>query len=348
MKLNFKHKWMAVLITACATSAQANAQYTNYIRQTQFPVLPTGTVSRIMPDLAPVDQAASPLEINEAGARFDLFTMNSTTLAEYLLDSRFVGAYVPIAEIAIQTEDVNSPVPRTRADRPFDVIITVSGLRSGAGDPAASKSVNFFHHTQSYGEGGTGTEIDRTQATLASQVSIDTNVSLKKETYTLTTIAGADRSKIRGEERFSIFSLTDFQAPSSQLAAQTVQIWPVAHGTISGISDNETIEFSTPTLTLAFNDIYPGAGIYAQIYKGEKRDDGYVGTVVPGSAYTVNEAIPENRLFTVSEWDSIITENGTWTMEQLTTTPFGIDRLDWVTFNVDRTISVNGSVTTAE
>jgi hypothetical protein len=32
----------------------------------------------------------------------------------------------------------------------------------------------------------------------------------------------------------------------------------------------------------------------------------------------------------------------------LTTTPFGTDRLGWVTFNVDRTISVNGTVTTIE
>lgn len=43
-----------------------------------------------------------------------------------------------------------------------------------------------------------------------------------------------------------------------------------------------------------------------------------------------------------------MTSDGVWTMELLTSTPFGIDRLAHVTFTVDRTISVNGSVTTID
>lgn len=348
MKTSYLIKLGVMTSLICGVHAQvANSNYTNFIRQVQ---LPDEDIQR---DVAvpSVGQIESPLEINPNGARFELHTVQAVPFQSRLLDTRYVGAYVPLAEVAIRTEDTSSAVPRTRADRPFYVDYTTSGLFDAADTtaPDSAKSVKFYHHVQSYGDDGDGTNIDRTQAILSTQVFLTENTEQPETlTYAVTIIPGADRSKIRGEERFSVFSLEDYQAPESQLASQTVQIWPVADGTISGLSDGETIEFSTPTLTLAINDIYPDARVYAQVYKGEKRDDGHVGTVVPGSAVAVNESVPQNRLLSVSDWDSVLTENGTWTMELLTFTPFGIDRLDWVTFNVDRTITVRASVTTSE
>jgi hypothetical protein len=321
----------------------ANDNFTNFIRQVQ---LPDADIQRTV-DVPPAGQIESPLEINPTGARFELHTVQIEPFESRLIANRYVGAYVPLGEVAIRTEDVNSSVPRTRADRPFYVDVTISGLREGNDFPESSKKVKFYHHVQSYGVGADGTNIDRTQATLSSQVYLNKN-EFQTLTYAISLIPGANRASIRGEERFSVFSLADFQAPESELSSQTVQIWPVAYGTISGITEGETVEFSTPTLTLAVNDIYPDARIYAQIYKGEKRNDGFVGAVVPGSAVAVNESVPQNRLLTVNNWDSIITDNGTWTMELLTFTPFGIDRLHAVTFNVDRTISIRSSVTTSE
>lgn len=344
-----KTKASIILIAAalsCVSQGQTNNPgYTNFIRQVQLPDV--GVQRDASVDAA--GQQESPLEINPGGARFELHTVRTSPLQSYLLDTRYVGAYVPIGQVVIRTEDVNSPTPRTRADRPFYVDVTVSGLLSGATDPDASKSVKLLRHTQSYGTGSeaTGIGIDRSQATLVSQVTVSQN-GKQTLTYALTGIAGANRAKIRGEERFSVFSQADYQAPSSQLAAQTVQIWPVADGTLSGITSGQTVGFTAPTLTIAVNDIYPEARVYAQVYKGARRDDGFVGTVVPGSAVVINESVPQNKLLAVSKWDSILTEDGTWTMELLTSTVFGIDRLGWVSFNVDRTISVNGSVTTIE
>ncbi|MES2980789.1 MAG: hypothetical protein V4727_00620 [Verrucomicrobiota bacterium] len=346
MKTKYLIQLGVISALICGVNAQVvNSNYTNFIRQVQLPDSPV-RVERTV-DVDPVGQTLSPLEINPNGARFELHTVQAVPFVSTLLDTRYVGSYVPLAEATIRTEDLNSATPRTRADRPFYVDLVISGLHPAAdtGAPASAKEVKFYHHVQSYGENGDGTEVDRTQATLSSQVAVTVN-GTQTLTYAVTTVPGADRAKVRGEERFSIYTLDDYQAPSSQLASQTVQIWPVAHGTISGIADGETIEFSTPTLTLAINDIYPDARVYAQIYKGEKRDDGHVGTVLPGSAVAVNESVPQNRLLTVSDWDSVLTENGTWTMELLTFTPFGIDRLDWVTFNVDRTISVRATQTT--
>ncbi len=342
MKLKFTYKWMAVLTTACLTSAQVNAQFTNFVRQVQ---LPDSGIQRDV-TVEPVGQIASPLEINPNGARFELHTVQASPLTSYLLDTRYVGSYVPLGEVAIRTEDTKSAVIRTRADRPFYVDLKITGLRSGADDPEASKSVQFLRHTQSYGTGGTGLNLDTTQATLASKVMVNVN-GTQTLTYQLTSIAGADRSKIRGEERFSIFTYADFQAPESQLASKTVQIWPVAYGTISGITNGDTVEFSTPPLTLAINDIYPDARVYAQVYQGEKQDQEVEeAVVIPGSAVAVNESVPQNRLLTIPDWDSVITANGSWTMELLTVTPFGIDRLDWVSFYVDRTITIKGTQST--
>lgn len=332
---------IAAMLSCMAQGQTNNAGYTNFIRQIQLPDV--GVQRDASVDAA--GQQESPLEINPGGARFELHTVRTTPLQSYLLDTRYVGAYVPIASVVIRTEDVNAPTPRTRADRPFYVGVTVAGLLNGATDPEASKSVKLLRHTQSYGVGGNGIGIDRTQATLASQVTVNTN-GTQTLTYALTGIAGADRAKIRGEERFSVFSQADYQAPESQLSAQTIQIWPVANGTLSGITSGQTIAFTAPTLTIAVNDIYPEARVYAQVYKGAKRDDGFVGTVVPGSAVVINESVPQNRLLVVTGWDSVLTEDGTWTMELLTSTPFGIDRLGWVSFTVDRTISINGTVTT--
>lgn len=313
--------------------------YTNFIRQVQ---LPTGV--QYDASVAATGEQLSSLEINPGGARFELWTVKSTPLTSYLLDTKYVGTYVPIAQVAIRTEDPYTTIPRTRADRPFYVDLSVSGLLSGATDPVASKSVTLLRYVQSYGAGGTGIGIDRTQATLFSQASLSTN-GTQTLTYAVNSIPGTDRTKIRGEERFSIFSVEDYQAPASQLASQYVQVWPVADGTITGISNGQLVRFQLPNLTLTINDIYPDSRVYAQAYTGPAQL-GTSGAILPGSALIVNDTVPQSRVLTLDKYDSVFTQDGQWTIELLTSTPFGIDRLGFVTFTLNRSIKVNGTVTT--
>ncbi len=336
-----------VAVTMPYSGAQnTSAGYTNFLRQVQLPYEP----DRITRDV-PVTQTSqpegqlSPLEINPGGARFELHTVKATPLTSYLLDTKYVGSYIPIAYVAIRSEDPYTQIPRTRADRPFYVDIKIDGLRSGAGDPEPSKRVKLLRHVQSYGS-GSGINVDRSQASLQSQSFITTNGD-RTLTYAVSSIPSADLTKIRGEERFSIFSVEDYQAGESQLASLFVQVWPVADGSISGITSGETINFSAPPVALVINDIYPDSQVYAQVYKGA-HSLGTVGSILSGSAVIVKETVPQNRSLSISNWDHAITGDGTWTMELLTSTPFGIDLLDYVTFNVDRTISVNGTVTTIE
>jgi hypothetical protein len=315
--------------------------YTNFIRQVQFP-------SEVIWDasVAPAGQQLSALAINPGGARFELWTVSSVGPTSFLLDSSFVGTYIPVASVVVRSEDTTSPIPRTRADRPFYVDLSLSGLLSGATDPEPSKSVKFFRHVQSYGVGGTGIGIDREQATLLTQTSITTN-GTQNLTFLINSVPGADRSKVRGEERFSVFSLEDYQAPETQITSQFIQIWPVADGTITGITPNQLIRFSMPQVTLALNDLYPNSTTYVQAYKGSAQL-GTNGTIVPGSALVIADSIPQSRVLVLQDYDAVLTSDGIWTMELVTMTPFGIDRLAFVTFNLNRTISVNGSFTTIE
>ncbi|GAA5483154.1 hypothetical protein [Haloferula sargassicola] len=343
MKTAFLSLSLAALALGGVAHGQAADFFTNFVRQVQLPTGVTWDMS-----VSSTGEELSPLAIDPGGARFELWTIQNDPVTVYLLDTRYVGTYVPMAEVLIRTEDPNTytGIPRTRADRPFVVDIEVSGLLAGETDPEASKSVNLLRHVQSYGAGGTGVGLDRTQAALLSQVSLNHN-ALHRMTIQVNSVPGANRAKVRGEERFSVYSLDDYQAPPSQLASMFVQIWPVADGTLSGIENGDQLRFNCPTLTIDVHDLYPDSRTYVQIYQGSP-SLGTEGVVVAGSGLVIYDAVPHDRTLVIDDWDSVITDSGNYTMELVTVTPFGIDRLDYVNFNVDRDIEINGTVTTVE
>ncbi len=322
-----------------ATAQSTN--YTNFIRQHQYP-------SKVKWDVpvAAIGEQLSALAIDPGGARFELWTVRATPLQDFLLDTRYVGAYVPMADVMIRSEDSSSTILRTRADRPFWVDISVAGLLSGETVPVSSTKVKLLHHVQSYGTAGTVENIDRKDATIKLQSHIAAN-GVQTLTYTLSSVPGPNLAKIRGEERFSVFSLEDYQAPECQLASQFIQIWPVADGAIAGLTQNQKVRFSFPQITLTMNDLYPSSTTYAQVYPGNAQL-GKTGKIVPGSALPLQESVPQNRTLTLKNYDAIFDEDGRWTMELVTATTFGIDRLAYVSFDIDRTLRVKGSSTTVE
>jgi len=131
--------------------AQNGSTFTNIIRQVQLPDGPDWDVG-----VAASGAVLSPLAIDPGGARFELWTVKATPLTEYLLDSRYVGTYVPLGNLRVRSEDPYTTIPRTRADRPFYVDVTINGLLSDAGAPDAAKNIKFLRHVQSYGAGGHG------------------------------------------------------------------------------------------------------------------------------------------------------------------------------------------------
>jgi hypothetical protein len=342
MKKFTKYWVMGLFIIGSHASAQT---YTNYLRQFQ---MPSGVSWDASSTVAASGTQLSSLSINPGGARFDLWTiLSSTPVKEYLLATRYVSSYVPIADVVIRTEDPYAVIRRTRADRPFWVDITTSGLLSGATDPEPSKSVTLLRHVQSYGAAGTAVGLNRDNATLFSQSSINTN-GMQTLTISLVRVPGSPLTKLCGEERFSVFSLEDYQAPASTLDSQFVQIWPVADGSISGINNGDLIRFSMPSLTVATNDLYPGSTCYLQYYKGSPA----LGTVGDRLAWSNNKTSateaspPESSTF--GGLDRFFDSDGVWTIELMTGTPFGTDRLAFISFTIDRTIEVIGTVTTIE
>ena len=132
-----KYVLQIIFVFAMACPGLSHAQtatYTNFIRQIQYP---TGVVHDMSVGKEGAQQ--SPLSIEPGGARFELWTIKNTPLTSYLLDNKYVGAYIPTAVINITTEDPYSHIPRTRADRPYWATIAVSGLLNGEEDPPASR-----------------------------------------------------------------------------------------------------------------------------------------------------------------------------------------------------------------
>jgi hypothetical protein len=334
-------KTLAICLSAIGIIEGEAQEFTNFVRQIQVNSGAEWEVS-----VAQNGEQLSPLAINPGGARFELWTIKSATLDDYLLDQKYVGAYVPQANLVIQSEDPYVTRPRTRADRPFDVVLTIAGLLADPSSPDAARMINLQHHAQSYGASGNGIGIDQSLATLLTEGIVDTDGS---HTYTYTThsVPATNASKARGEERFTVFSLPDYQAPVAQIAAAEIQIWPVADGSISGLAEGDSLRFATPDITLTLNDLYPDSRTYAQVYEGAPAS-GVEGIVVPGSAIVINDAVPHSRVLVLEDWDSVIESSGTWTMELLTETPFGVDRLAYLTFTINRDIEVNGTVTTVE
>ena len=331
---------LAILAGSVLSSHAADEQYINEIWQVQL----EADFAHIQP-VNQKGQHLSPLAIDPGGAVFQLWTKNTASFATFLLDHKYVGAYVPQGTVRIFTEDPYITIPRTRADRPFDVIIDVGGFATGDSTaPAAALYVKIEHHVQSYGDGD-GLDINRDDATLINYGYIGAEGEYKL-TYN-TNIPGVDRSKVSGEERFTVMSLPDYMAPPAQIASKYVQIWPVADAKITGLSSGDALRFNTPAITIELNDLYPDSETYAHLYKGNP-SLGTVGTVIPGSAVIVNDAVPQDRTLVIEDWDQVIDKSGVWTMEVLTETPFGTDRLAYVTFSINRDIQVNGGVTTVE
>lgn len=320
----------------------AKAQdYTFFIRQIQMP-------GDVQWDVSVTQQGTrqSPLAINPNGARFDLWAVKSSPLTSTLVDSTYVQSYIPISNVNIVSEDPYTVIPRTRADRPFTVNISVNGLSLDPTAPDAARSVKVLRHVQAYLGAENGATIDRSMATLHSQGSLNTNGS-HTLSYSVNAIPGGDRTKVKGEERFSVYSLADYQAPESQLASQFIQIWPMASITLSGINSGHIVKGIAPEVTVALTDLYPSSYTYTQVYKGPAQL-GTAGALVPGASVVVNSSVPQNNSLRLKNWDASIPTDGTWTLEVLTQTPFGVDRLAHVSFIVDRAIKVNGTVTSVD
>lgn len=344
-----KYLSIAAVFAIVPQAWSQGSNYTNFITQWHFP----GGTQQHLTGLPSAGTDESPDPISVGGSRFDLWTVKGgTPEVEFLLGSSFVGTYIPIGALEVITEDTTSVVKRTRCDRPYQVRAEISELKKGDEWPTAAKVAHFLWHVQSYGEDGIGDDIDRRDATLLSRDILNENESALLP-FEVTSVPGNVRSKVRGEETFSIYSVedkredSDYYVPPMKLASDTLQVWPVADGTITGIEPGQLVRYEVPQLTLTMNDLYPSSTTYAQAYPGEAKL-GVQGKMIGEKAFVWDQSMPIDKVLVIDNYGDALGADGVWTIELVTKTPFGLDRLDYVTFELDRTMKVRASFHTIE
>lgn len=306
--------------------------------------------------------AIAHVPIGIAGASFALFAKGLDPDDNlYLLDESTVEAYTPRATVTITSQDPH-PTTRTRADVPFDVDINVQGLKTPSQtDHEAALNVYVKQLSIKYDE-ITNVPPAPTEGNEGSQEvliddffiiqdtpSVDPDVEPPSVDVTAS-ITNDAPYKQRGESIFRAYALPDADLDWRRIASDSIQVWPVADVEIQGITMNQRITRSLPNLTIDLADLYPDSTTSVQIYKGQALL-GAEASPIDGSSVSFNSATPQNAQILIHNWDRYALEDGIYTIEVITITPFNNrepERLTWVTFEVDRTIQLKGSTTTSE
>lgn len=191
--------------------------------------------------------------VPENGAIFVLRTIEESPFNDWFLDSTAVGAYLPVAELRVSTHDTESFVPRTRADRPFQISATISGLFNGQGSPQgngiqrAATEVRLQRFSQDYAPGENALPNGEITSDAHSEIALEGNGQFPKSAGQLAyvSVLNAERpEKARGEEHFVVRSLADGTAASEALDQLAVEVWPVWDGFQEGLESPALIPYS--------------------------------------------------------------------------------------------------------
>ncbi|MCW1926460.1 hypothetical protein OKA05_28170 [Luteolibacter arcticus] len=271
-------------------------------------------------------------------------TNNNTTLKK--LDEKTVGTFLPQVTVTALSEDPYFPA-RTRADKPYGMRISIAGMSNLPTVPDYLKKVQVarsykLYDTTTYAATGTS-------GTYADSFAFRENGTFTDNAI-LQRLPVQRPTKAVGEESFTVYIHPDAGALQAELAKATVTIWPVAEGSIQGIDAGKTYNAAPLTGSVTLRDLYPKSVTYAQIYKG-KQAIGSVGAPVPSTVLSYNTHAPQNAQLALSDLAALVDEDGDYTIEVLTITPFNggaPELLASVSFVLNRTIRSNGSITTIE
>lgn len=333
-----------------------------FVRQTD---LATGQVYDL-PYATPGGPYTAPLSVSSLGAKFELFARGTAWDANiYLLDTKLVYAYAPASILTIISEDAyvlgdpnsGTYIKRTRADRPFTVTTSVSGLVTTTGASSAETSVYYTVQGMNY-DPLTYSSLSQTPFLLHSYNLGNGNLTWGPVYHELTSPL---RINGCGQQTYTFVRYAADQVPDTILAQPTLQVWPVATATVDKIVGGQVFIDRIPTLTFTMSHLYPDSRTYAQIYPGPSVL-GKVGTIVTGTErrygtfYNPAQGVtptnvPQNVSIAIDNLSAYASADGVYTLEVVTETPFfgrSGERLLNITFEVDRVISSRGTLSTAE
>jgi len=292
----------------------------------------------------------SPMPVGTSGSTYQLYAKGlDPDNTVYLLDEKYVATYTPEAIIGISSEDPH-PTPRTRADEPFAVNVKVDGLITpGVDVPEAALNVYMQQLSMNYDD-----TLDRAPADGTAEEVLTDNFFIVENSETqrtgMTKLTSNVFFKERGEEIFRAYALPDADLDWLQIASGRIQIWPIADVSITGMVADQKITRSLPDITVSLTDLYPDSTTTVQIYQGTQAL-GTTGVEIEGARVAFNSIVPQDSQLLVRNWDRYAVNDGTYTIEVITVTPFdnrAPERLAWLTFEVDRTITMKGNATTSE
>jgi len=289
--------------------------------------------------------------IPSTSAVFQLYTSvtSGTTSTLLKLDEKTVGTYLPSVTAQILSDDPHVPA-RTRADKPYGVTITVSGMQPATSTaPDSAKQVQVRRSYKLYDPTTHAVTATTAAGEYADSFQFQTNGTFTS-TSVLQQLPGSQPTQAIGEESFTVYTYPDSTTVQGQLAKATVQIWPVATAAISGIDSARTYQGVPTTGTVQLTNLYPKSATYVQVYKGAPML-GTNGTILPSSVIAYDSSEPQNAILTISDLAKGVSDDGLYTLEVLTTTPFNggvAERLTYTTFNISRTIHLNSSISSME
>ncbi len=265
-----------------------------------------------------------------------------------LIDEKTVGAHLPDATLKLRSEDSYSP-PRTRADRPFAMELSIRKLAEpgdplgGIGKVTLERDFKFYHpelhvpYPNGVGQGSYDSAYEFTRNGDFSDQKVYQALPAERPT------------KAIGEETFSARVPLGSNGREATIASSTIQIWPVCDAVIEGIDPGKRYVDLPPEARVACSDLYPDSVTYAQIYKGEPVL-GTSGRIIGSSVVSFNTYAPQDAVVPLNVTAADIAEDGIYTVEVLTVTPFNHrepERVAHITFEIDRTIRFRGTLETA-
>jgi len=265
-----------------------------------------------------------------------------------LIDEITVGSHLPEATLKLRSEDPYQP-PRTRADRPFAMDLSIRKLAEpgnplgGISKVKLERDFKFYHpdlHVPYPNGAGQGSYDEIFEFTKNGDFS-------DPEIYQL--LPAQSPTKACGEETFTARVPLGGSGREAAVASSTIQVWPVCDAVIENLESGKRYSGVPQQARVVCNELYPDSVTYAQIYKGQPVL-GTQGQILGSSVVSFNTYDPQDAVVPLTLSENDIKEDGTYTIEVLTVTPFDErrpERLAYVTFEIDRTIKVNGTLTTA-
>ena len=142
---------------------------------------------------------------------------------------------------------------------------------------------------------------------------------------------------------------------SVQLDYEKVMIYPKPTGAIRGITEGQVILHGPPQIFFDMKNLYPWSETWARIYSGTynpaNEDGKFIAPVYVAYWNPDPGADPLTTTIALSDWSDLVLEDGVYTIELLTQSPFfggAPEMLAHLTFTSDRTVEVNGQVISSE